>query len=177
MSRLAEVLTRVSRKESELRSGRFEVVLDLGGQRSVADMRFDLGDQTLDARLHTTTTYVGSESSRTQERITIDEQSWQRQQGGRWLSVPEDEGVWGRLQEYLPGVSAVREVALQSSDSRVSILRWRDDVRGADVSLQVDTATGTPLKLSRQDRATATDLTVTYTGWNVPVEVVPPETR
>lgn len=167
------LLQQLSHQEETLRSGRLSAVLNLGtGESSVAEVLFDLGNA--EPRLRSKTTYTGVKSSRVLERVVVGSQAWQSQQAGEWTAVAEEEGVAGRVRDYLPAVEAAADVRLERIDAKTTALRWYDPTRDADVTVDVDSASGIPLFLSLASRGSKSVLTVNYVGWNVPVEIGPP---
>jgi len=170
---VATVLQQVTKAEKALRTGELQALVDYGqGSRSLARVRFDLGDAEHAPRLHIITTYESANGSQTSERIIIGDQSWQRQPDGRWASVTEEEGVWGQVQTFLPHAAEISNAEIESGDP--TILQWYEVGRDADVTLQIDPATGIPHELRQVGRTTKMILTVLYNGWNTAVEIMPP---
>jgi hypothetical protein len=167
-----DVPQRLIAAEGALRRGQMEAVLDYGnGVRATATLAFDYGDATQPQRLHLTTVYTSPTGSQTTERITIGDRAWDRQPDGRWVVLPEQEGVWGRVQPYLPHADRAPGPTLRTEVGSVS-LHWIDDVQ--DVTVLFDPASGIPRELRQVSRANGATLVVTYRGWNTPVDIVPP---
>jgi hypothetical protein len=164
---------RVATAEAALRTGQFEATIDYGGgNRAAARVRFDLGDVQHVPRLHMITTYQSATSSQTSERITIGDQSWQSQPDGQWMTMVEQEGAWGQVQNFLPHAALVANAEIVSHDP--TILHWYDSGRDADITLQIDSSTGAPYELRQVPRHKGASLSVTYSGWNKPVDIAPP---
>jgi hypothetical protein len=167
------ILLQVAEAEAALRMGQLEATITYGsGQRSSARVRFDLGDEQRVPRFQITTTYTSTDGVQITERITIGDQSWQRQQEGQWTTTPARESALKQLQVFLPrsdSISNPKRVIVEGTYS----LRWYDAARDADVTLILDAA-GIPRQLRRLSRANGLILTVTYSGWNTPVEITRP---
>jgi hypothetical protein len=169
-----ELLRRVAAAENRLRTGQFDLAIAYAGKtRSTAQVRFDRGDAGEAPRLSITTTYEGARGATMAERITIGEQSWQRQQGGAWVALPAQESVWGELQAFLPHAEGITSARVVSDGDAIS-LQWYEANQGADVTLLIDPATGTPHEMRQVNRASGDVLTVIYRSWNTPVEIQPP---
>jgi hypothetical protein len=168
------ILLQVAEAEAALRMGRLEATITYGsGQRSSARVRFDLGDEQRVPRFHITTTYEGTTGAQATERITIGDQAWQRQQNGQWTVMPARESALKQLQVFFPrtdSISDPKRVIVEDT----YVLHWYDAARDADVTLRVDAA-GIPQQLRRVSRANGLTITVTYSGWNTPVEITPPD--
>jgi hypothetical protein len=169
------ILLKVAEAEAALRTGQLEATITASsGLGSSALARFDLGDEQRVPRFHITTTYESTTGGQTTERITIGDQSWERQQNGRWTTMPARESALKQLQVFLPRTDSI------ANPKRVTVegtyaLHWYDAARDADVTLRVGTA-GIPQQLRRVSRANGLVLTVTYSGWNMTVEITPPDT-
>lgn len=160
--------------ETSLRSGELEAVIDYGNDsRSVAQVRFDLGTAQILPRLDFKTAYQGSSSTQTIEEITIGDHAWERHGEQSWTSVPAREGMWDQIRFFLPGAEYGSTPSYGKQPDQTE-LRWYDATRDADVRVIVDPKTAVPLVLERQTRGTGLTLTVTYKGWNTPVEILPP---
>ncbi len=168
------LLQRVAAAEAALRTGQLEATITYGsGLRSSARVRFDLGDERHVPRFQITTTYEGTNGVQTTERITIGDQSWERQQDGQWTVMPARESALKQLQVFLPRTDSISNVTRVTVEGTY-VLRWYDAARDADVTLRVDTA-GIPQQLRRVSRANGLTRTVTYRGLNTPVEITPPD--
>lgn len=164
----------VARTEATLRSGWLEATLDYGsGDRSLTTVIFDRGSANAPARLHMTTTYRGAGGAQTVERISLGEQSWERRAGGTWAAQPTQTNIWQQVQVFLPRVPALSDSALTGGQD-AGILQWYDPARNGDVIVHADPASGIPRALTLSNRATRSVLTVTYQGWNTPVEIAAP---
>jgi hypothetical protein len=169
-----ELLQRVVVAEAALQTGQFEAVLDYGsGNQSSSLVRFDLGGEGGVPRLHITTTYTSTGSVQMIERIAIGDRTWQRQLDGTWAEVPEQQEGLGQLQTFLPHAARASNATLDRTGYALT-LRWYDAESNADVTLVVDPATGIPRALRQVTRGSEVALTVTYRGWNTPVEILPP---
>jgi hypothetical protein len=163
----------VAAAEATLRTGELEATIDYGGgSRAAARVRFDLGDAQHVPRLHMITTYQSATGRQTSERITIGDQSWQRQPDGQWMTVVEQEGAWGQVQNFLPHAAPVTNAEIASHDP--TILYWYDSGLDADITLRIDPSTGAPHELRQVPRHRGVGLSVTYSGWNNPVDIAPP---
>lgn len=173
-SPLRDFTQEVARVEAALQSGSMATVLDYGnGIRSSSWVRFDMGGAQQEPRIQITTAYTNGDTIQNSEQIVIGNQAWHRESGSAWVSLIEQEGMWGQLQSFLPGVSVDLNPEI-TSDENVTTLRWYDRGRDADVTLQVDTSTRIPRRLQRVNRASGQTLTVIYSDWNTPIEIVPP---
>ena len=103
----------------------------------------------------------------------IGARAWERRDGGPWAAVPAAAGLLEQIYAYLPRVAAAPPMAVQTRGA-LAELTWYDDGRAADVALEIDAGTGNPRHLRRVARRTGEILTVSYGGWNVPVEITPP---
>ncbi|HEY0607488.1 MAG TPA: hypothetical protein VGD58_31510, partial [Herpetosiphonaceae bacterium] len=160
--------------EAGLRSGELEAVIDYGnGSRSSAQVRFDLGTAQILPRLDFKTAYQSASSTQTIEEITIGDRTWERHDEQSWNSVPARKGMWDQIRFFLPGAQYGSDPSYSQQQDR-ALLRWYDATRDADVTLTVDRETSTPLLLERHTRSTGLTLTVTYPGWNTPIEILPP---
>jgi DNA-binding transcriptional MerR regulator len=175
----SDILLQIAQAEAALRTGQLEATITYGsGQRSAARVRFDLGDEQRVPRFQITTTYEGSAGAQTFARTTIGDQSWERQQDGRWTVIPARESALKQLQVFLPRSDSIsdfnRVIVKSAAVEGTYALRWYDAARDADVTLLVDTA-GIPQQLRRVSRVNSLVLTVTYSGWNTAVEITPPD--
>lgn len=172
--RLTGIALEVAAAEVKLQSGQFDAVLDYGnGVRSASHASFDLGDGQREPRIHLTTTYTNADTIQNSEQILIGERAWHREANGRWVPLAEQEGMWGQLQSFLPHVLAATNPEITRGEQAMT-LRWYDARDDADVTLEVDPATGTPRRLQRTNRTNSQTLTVIYSGWNTPVEIEAP---
>jgi len=165
----------VASAEAALRTGQFDATIDSpGGSRTTAQVWFDVGDLEHPSRFHIKTTYKGSSPTPTVvERILIGNRAWQREQSGKWTAIPEQEGALGQLPAYLPRIASAPGPGVETSDD-VTTINWYDEARDVEVTLQVDTSTGVPRQMQQVTRKNGSKLVVVYTGWNTPVEIVPP---
>lgn len=169
----ASLIAQVTAAESALHTGEFTATLDYGdGVRSSTHMRFDRGDGHRAPRFSITSIYEGSGEKQTIERITIGGQSWQRQPDGRWASRPAREGMEDLLNVLLPRADTITNAEAVREADRV-MLRWHNASQNTDTTLVVDPTTGIPRELHQLTRTTGEVLTVTYGGWNTPVEILP----
>jgi hypothetical protein len=167
------ILLQVAEAEAALRMGQLEATITYGsGARSSARVRFDLGDEQRVPCFQIITTYEGAKSIQTTERITIGDQSWERQQDSQSTAMPARESALKQLQVFLPRTDSISDIKRVTAEGRY-VLRWYDSARDADVTLRVDAA-GIPQQLRRVSRANGLVLTVTYSDWNTPVEISPP---
>lgn len=148
--------------------------MDYGnGSRSSAQVRFDLGTAQILPHLDFKTTYQGASSTQTIQEITIGDRAWERRGEESWTSVPPRKGMWDQIRFFLPGAQYGSDPGYTRQQDHVA-LSWYDATRDADVTLTIDPETAVPLILERRTRSTGLTLTVTYTGWNTPIEILPP---
>jgi hypothetical protein len=119
-------------------------------------------------------TYTGPAGSQVRERIIIGLQQWDRVGGGGWTAGPIQVSVWHQLSTLLPNAAQAHDPQVVAT-AEGAVLRWVEPSDGAEVTLQVDPATGTPRSLERRTRSTGAVFRVTFVGWNVPVEISPPQ--
>jgi hypothetical protein len=174
-----DLLLRAAQAETTLRTGQLEATITFGsGQRSSAQMGFDLGDEQRVPSCSITTTYEGATGAQTTERITIGDQSWERQQASQWTVMPARETVLKQLQVFLPRTDSISKLSTvtvkRAAVEDTYALHWYDAARNADVTLVVDAA-AIPQQLRRVSRANGLILTVSYSGWNTAVEITPPD--
>ncbi len=156
-----------------MHTGRLNAAIDYGGgNRSLASVKFDLGGDVRPAAFEITTTYQGSSGSQTAQRITIADRTWQRIAAAAWVAQPAEESADGELQAFLPAFDSIKEVEA-SEQAELLALHW-SGANGDDVTLLIDPDTNIPYQLRQQARDTGTLFTVTYQGWNAPVEINPP---
>jgi hypothetical protein len=169
------LLNHVAAAEAALRTGQFDVSMDSGGgSRSTSRVWFDLGDSSHDSRFRIVTAYEGRvPAGAALERVLVGNRAWQRGPNGKWALVPGQEAAREQLQAYLPHATAAPDPRIGSAGES-STLTWYDAPRNIDVTLQVDPATGVPRQMKQVTRKTGSTLIVNYTGWNTPVEIVPP---
>jgi len=175
----SDILLQLAQVEAALRTGHLEATITYGsGQRSTAQVRFDLGDEQRVPRFEIITTYEGSTGAQTFARTTIGDQSWERQPDGRWTLMPARESALKQLQVFLPRSDSIsdfnRVTVKRAAMEGTYALRWYDAARDADVTLLLDAA-GIPQQLRRVSRVNNLVLTVTYSGWNTAVEITPPD--
>jgi hypothetical protein len=156
-------------------AGQFEATIDYGGtNRSSAQVRFDTGQGQRPPAFQIASTYEGSSGTQTTERITIGDRSWERQPDRSWVERAAQEAVVDQINVFLPHTEAITntEVTIEATGT---VLRWYDASRDVDVTLTVAPATGTPVELRELTRSSGATLTVTYKGWNTPVDIIPPK--
>lgn len=171
----AQLLRRAVAAEQALRTGRLEATLAYtDGSKATVAILFDLGDEKHVQRFHSTAVYHGSNGAQTTERITIGDQSWQRRSAGTWTAFAAQESVQGELRTFLPHTDTALNPAVKRQPE-ADLLSWYDRDQDADITLTVYPDTGIPRQLVRLTRATGLALTVTYTGWNEPIEIAPPK--
>jgi hypothetical protein len=169
------LVRQVAQAEETLRTGQFDATLESSDtSRSQASVRFDLGDVNQAARLQMAARYESGSGAQTTERIVVGDKVWQRQAGGGWTVAPKKEGVWDQVRIFLPQAASALEPRLD--DGNPPTLHWLDAGRNEEVTVQFDPASGVPHTMQRVSRATGAILTVTYQGWNIPVEISPPNT-
>jgi uncharacterized protein len=170
-----DALQQVAAAEAALQTGEFEATLDYGkGNRALSQLSFDLGGAGNRLHMHLTAIYSSTNGTQTTERIAIGDKVWDRQPDGRWAVKQEQQEGLGQLQMYLPHAARVSHAELDRSADTM-ILRWYDSASDADVLLIVDPTTGIPRELRHVTHASGAILTVTYSGWNMPVTITPPE--
>jgi membrane protease YdiL (CAAX protease family) len=169
-----DVLHRIAAAEATLQTGQFEATIDYGnGNRSSARVRFDLGNQQRVPRFQITSMYTGTAGIQTTERITIGDQSWQRELDGDWSARPASEAVLDQVRVFLPHADSIANPEGDGS-LQPAVLSWYDAGGDVDVTVVADRASGVPRELRQVARTTNTVLTVTYFAWNTPVEITPP---
>ena len=173
---LGRVLTQqLGAAEAGLRTGQIDAVSEDGqSRRSTARLIFDLGDPHNPPRLYFLSTYQSGTSSQTVERISIGDQTWERQTSGAWLVIGPQEGPWGQVQAFMPQPAAIADPS-GSLDGTIAALSWYDSGLDADSVLQVDLTTGVLQNWKQRARSTGTTLTVRYTSWNTPVHIPTPD--
>jgi ketosteroid isomerase-like protein len=160
--------------EAALRTGELAAVTDYGdGNGTALQMRFDFGDTQQLPQLYLTTVYTSAGQTQVSERITVGEQSWQRQDGGDWAISREPTSVREQVQRFLPRVADVENPEI-ISDSDVAVLHWYDKPRDADMTLLADLESGAPRQMRQVTRPTDLALIITYSAWNTPVRIEPP---
>lgn len=167
-----EVVERLAVEEASLRSGIFDAVVDYSdGTQATAHFIFDMGDATLPPSLYSKTVYNSAQGTQVLERISIGEQAWERRGDGEWAAAQELEGVWGRIQPYLPqAANAVRPEFVEAEGGPT--LHWSDAAR--DVTVLLDLESGIPREERVLSEPSGSTLVVTYQGWNIPVEISAP---
>jgi hypothetical protein len=169
-----DMLRQVVVATDRLRTATIDATIDYGrGTRASAQISFDLGAKGEVPRMHMTSIYTGSTSSQKVERITIGEQSWERGPDGHWNERSAHEGIVDQVQLFLPHIDGVTN-AEQLNATTLTSLRWYDSSRNADVTIVVDPATGIPRDLRQVTRSDGTILTITYNGWNMPLDISAP---
>jgi hypothetical protein len=170
-----DMLRRVAAAEAALRRGQIiATISNADGTGAWAQLRFDFGDATNPPALHMTSSYTGTASAQSVERITIGDQSWERSPDGRWSARPAQEGVTDQVYVFLPHADSIVNTDLdQNADA--AALHWYETGRDADVTLVVDPTSGTPRELRQVARATGTVRVVTYSLWNTVVDITPPK--
>ncbi|MDQ4076275.1 MAG: hypothetical protein M3220_08510 [Chloroflexota bacterium] len=172
-----DVLEQVARAEAALQTGQFEVTINFeDGNHATAHILFDFANETETPRLRMVTTYESSTGTQTVEHVMIGSQSWQRQGDGVWRPLPNQEGVWGQVQSFLPHSRLVAGAELQQIGD-ATVLHWYDADRATDMNLYVHPETGVPEKLHEVRQHSSLTRTVLYKGWNEPVEIASPVTN
>lgn len=164
------VVQRLAETEAALQSGEISAVVDLGkGTEAQAVIRFDLGTNPSDARLHIHTIYRSEVSSQAIDYIAIGDKHWQRIGEGAW-DIATGHGAMENILMYLP--LANRVTGLVEYDA--GRLQWTDTLRGSDIVVTLDPVTGVPVTMQRRTQASGLELKVVYTGWNTPVDILVP---
>jgi hypothetical protein len=157
-----------------LRSGEIETVMSLdGAAQSTSTLMFDLGDGSRPARMHISSIYTGPNGPRTVERIVVGDRAWERQGGGPWQPGRPQSSVWHQVHTLLPRSEPLSDAEVQGTADGTTLF-WHEPGYDAEIALQVDAATAQPRGMQRQSRSTGGLLRVTYSGWNTPVDIVPP---
>lgn len=173
LTRPPELPDAVLQRDTALRSGEFEATLAYGdGIRAVTRVQFDRGDQVRAARAYVVSRYEGKWSVQSFERITVGSRAWERQGSGRWIAVESPADVAAQVSPFLPAPASVTTPVSRTA-STFDLLYWFDQGLNADMTLEVESATGTPRYLRQQGRDGAL-LTVVYTAWNTPIVVTAP---
>jgi hypothetical protein len=169
------VLARAANAEASLRSGEVEVITEQqDGTRSVATMRFDLGNDLLLPRLQHITTggMPGNEAS---EHVVVGDQAWQRQSENGWISVFDQPSVSEQVKALLPDLSSAGEPYIETlADGNLIALLYYDAQCDADVIVVMDANSGVLRELQRVSRKDGSALTVRYSSWNTLVDIIPP---
>ena len=156
-----------------LRSGSLTVVIAyVGGTRSIVRSRFILDGARQVRAVHLTTTYQAPTGERTDERIVIGTQTWERQANG-WVAQPNQDGELAQLLAFLPHPGTGVELRASFSAERV-VLYYYDPLADADIILVADRTSGRPYTMQQSGRQSRTISTVTYSDWNMPIEILPP---
>ncbi|MDQ4075283.1 MAG: hypothetical protein M3220_03455 [Chloroflexota bacterium] len=173
----SEMLEQVASAQAALQTGQFEMTIDFeDGNRSSAQVLFDLASEAEGPRLWMTTTYEGSTGTQTSELVMIGNQSWQRQGDGEWSPRTNQESVWGQVQSFLPHTRSVTEAELDQTDN-ATVVHWYDAGRAMDVTLYIHPETSVPKELHEVRQHGTLTRTVVYSIWNEPVEIAPPMTN
>lgn len=155
---------RVATTEAAVRTGQFDAdLLYRDGTRVVAVAHFDLGDNTRKPRVYMRTTYHTASGTQVSERVTEANETWQRMANGKWMPVKSQPGAFAQVQALLPHADAAGDAVMTGSPTA---LRWYDASRDVDVTLNADTSTGVPQKLTQVSRTSGATFTVTYRDWN-----------
>jgi hypothetical protein len=158
-----------------LRTGQIDAVSAPGQvRRSTARLIFDLGAARNPPRLYFLSTYESGKSSQTVERVSVGNQTWERQTSGAWVAIGLQEAPWGQVQAFVPQAASITGPD-GARDGRIAVLRWYDAGIDADSVLQFDYPTGALQTWLQHTRDTGTSLTVTYTAWNTPVNIPTPD--
>jgi hypothetical protein len=106
-------------------------------------------------------TYEVVNGSRNVERILLGDRLWERTPNGEWRvsAQPKDAE---HADEVVPDAAPVEPAPEIEQDGNVTILRWYDLDRDADITLQVDSATGVPQSMRQAPRNVGPSFTVTY---------------
>jgi hypothetical protein len=118
-------------------------------------------------------TYEVVNGSRNVERIQLGDHVWERTPKGEWrisaraqAADQAADGVLDSVPDSAPdGVldgAAVEPAPEIEQDGNSTILRWYDLDRDADITLQVDSATGVPQLMRQAPRSAGPGFTVTY---------------
>jgi hypothetical protein len=170
----ASLAQRVAQALDDLHSGELSATLDYGqGDGSLSQVRFDLGDGQSPASFAQNTTYAGVKGRRSDQRITVGAQSWQRVSDGSWAAGQATETVPSQLKAFLPDPAMIVDARVTLANGR-ALLEWRNPRDDSAVTLYVDPNTGIPLQLRQQTGASSTVFTVTYSSWNAPVQIAAP---
>lgn len=132
--------------------------------------------------------YQATLRGRSEEYILYGDQLWQRQSNGSWSLAKNADvaGLVGRVESYLPAArsaqaSSVAVLAPSAAQPVSSVstteVRWRDASGSAEVTVEVDPASGTPRQMRRVDPANGRVVHVTYRAWNTLVDIDPPSVR
>lgn len=156
-----------------LRTGQLEALLAYsGGGHSTLQARFNLDPAEQITGLQLTTSYQAATGARSDEYILLRDRSWRRQ-GAAWVPTTEQADIRAQFLGYLPHPGAGTGMTAQLAAGNV-VLRYYDPARDADTTLTVDRGTGQPYLLRQALRQSAVVVTITYTGWNTPVQILPP---
>lgn len=166
---------RIVDAEAALRTGELVATIDYGDQNTTAvELRFDFGMAQESPRLQITSIYTSGTQIQITERITIGNRSWQRQDQGKWLASDEQTSIVEQVLPFLPSAASLSDPEVKYEQD-LATLSGFDASRDADITLLVDPASGVPRQMEQMTRQTRRVLSVTYRGWNTPIEIVPPE--
>jgi hypothetical protein len=108
-------------------------------------------------------TYEVVNGSRNVERILLGDRLWERTPNGEWLvSARAKDADAEHAADVVPDGVPVEPAPEIEQDGSVTILRWYDLDRDADITLQVDSATGVPQSMRQAPRNAGPGFTVTY---------------
>ncbi len=156
-----------------LRMGQLEAILSyIDGGHSTLQIRFAFGPTQQIAGLQLVTTYQRGTGGRSDEYILLDDQAWRRQ-GAAWLPTTRHADIRAQFLGYLPHPGTGTGVTAALVAGNV-VLHYYDPSLDADTALTVDQRTGQPYQLRQALRQSSVVITVNYTGWNTPVQILPP---
>jgi hypothetical protein len=108
-------------------------------------------------------TYEVVNGSRNVERILLGDRLWERTPNGEWLvSARAKDADAEHAADVVPDGVPVEPAPEIEQEGNVTILRWYDLDRDADITLQVDSATGVPQSMRQAPRNAGPGFTVTY---------------
>lgn len=170
---VSETVRLVENAVATLRTGQFEAILEyIDGGHSTLQIRFAFGPAQQIAELQLVTTYQRGTGGRSDEYILLDDRAWRRQ-GAAWLPTTRHADIQAQFLGYLPHPGTGTGVTAARVAGNV-VLHYYDPSLDADMALTVDHRTGQPYQLRQELRQSSVVITVNYTGWNTPVQILPP---
>ena len=106
-------------------------------------------------------TYEVVNGSRNVERILLGDRLWERTPNGEWIVSAQAKDA-EHTGAAAPDGAPLEPAPEIEQDGNITILRWYDLDRDADITLQVDSASGVPQSMRQAPRNAGPGFTVTY---------------
>lgn len=165
---------RTAEIESSLHSGEIEAQVSYtDGASTTLVVRFDMGDEQRQPRLHMSASYRDTGVSESVEQITVGNDTWQRHDEGLWTMVTTSKSVKEQLQPFLPKVDTAKEPQLDIVGD-TAVLRWFDTDQAVDDTLRLSAPRGMPEELRRVERTSGQVMTLKYRSWNTAIVIESP---